>query len=158
VRTSITTTEACLVASLVDTNILVYRCDPIDPDKSAKASDLLRQGLAANRLYLPHQALVEFVNAVTKPRAGGRSLLSLEEAWRQAEDLLNEFPVLYPNEKVFRIAMLGMAAYRFPWYDAHLWAYAEHYGLAELLSEDFEHGRRYGSVRVRNPFLAAGLG
>ena len=145
------------MASLVDTNILVYRCDPIDPEKSAKASNLLREGVAAKELYLPHQALIEFVNAVTKRRAGGRSLLSLEETWRQAEDLLNEFPVLYPTEKLFRTAMLGMAAYKFPWYDAHLWAYAEHYGLPELLSEDFEHGRKYGTVRVRNPFLAPGL-
>jgi predicted nucleic acid-binding protein len=145
------------VASLVDTNMLVYRCDPIDPEKSARASDLLREGVAAKELYLPHQALIEFVNAVTKRRAGGRSLLNREETWRQAEDLLNEFPVLYPNEKVFRIAMLGMAAYRFSWYDAHLWAYAEHYGLPELLSEDFEHGRKYGTVRVRNPFLTPGL-
>lgn len=145
------------MASLVDTNMLVYRCDPIDPEKSARASDLLREGVAAKELYLPHQALIEFVNAVTKRRAGGRSLLNREETWRQAEDLLNEFPVLYPNEKVFRIAMLGMAAYRFSWYDAHLWAYAEHYGLPELLSEDFEHGRKYGTVRVRNPFLTPGL-
>ena len=150
-------TEGCRVASLVDTNILVYRCDPIDPEKSAKASNLLRQGLAAKELYLPHQALIEFVNAVTKPRTRGRSLLSPEETLRQAEDLLNEFPVLYPNEKVFRIALLGKAAYGLPWYDAHLWAYAEHYGVPELLSEDFEHGRKYGTVRVRNPFLAAGL-
>jgi predicted nucleic acid-binding protein len=145
------------VASLVDTNILVYRCDPIDPEKSEKAREMLRQGVAAKELYLPHQALIEFVNALTKPRAGGRPLLPREETWRQAEDLLHEFPVLYPNEQVFRIAMMGMAAYRFSWYDAHLWAYAEHYGLPELLSEDFEHGRRYGTVRVRNPFLERGL-
>jgi predicted nucleic acid-binding protein len=141
------------VASLVDTNILVYRCDPSDPAKNAMARDLLREGVAANELHLPHQALVEFVNVVTKPRAGGPSVLTREEAWRQAEDLLTEFPVLYPNEKVFRTAMFGMAAYKFAWYDAHLWAYAEHYGLPEILSEDFEHGRRYGTVRIRNPFL-----
>jgi predicted nucleic acid-binding protein len=49
-----------------------------------------------------------------------------------------------------------MAAYRLSWFDAHLWAYAERYGVSEILSEDFEHGRRYGTVRVRNPFLAAG--
>ncbi len=144
---------ACLVASLVDTNILVYRCDPIDPRKTAIARNVLRDGVASKELHLPHQALVEFVNVVTKPRRGGPPVLDREEAWRQAEDLLTEFPVLYPNEKVFRIAMLGMAAYRFPWYDARLWAYAEHYGLPEILSEDFEHGRRYGTVRVRNPFL-----
>ncbi len=119
------------------------------------ARDLLRQGAADTALRIPHQAMVEFVNAVTKQRPAG-PFLSHEEAWRQAEDFLNEFQILYPNEKVFRTAMLGMAAYKFPWYDAHLWAYAEHYGLPELLSEDFEHGRKYGSVRVRNPFLASG--
>jgi predicted nucleic acid-binding protein len=147
---------AYLVASLVDTNILVYRCDPSDPAKKVVARDLLRKGVVANELRLPHQAMVEFVNAVTKRRPGGGSILSREEAWRQAEDLLNEFPVLYPNESVFRTALLGMAAYRFSWHEAHLWAYAEHYGLPEILSEDFEHGRRYGGVRIRNPFVVPG--
>jgi predicted nucleic acid-binding protein len=147
----------CLVASLVDTNILVYRCDTSDPVKRDVARELLRKGAATNELRLSHQTMVEFVKAVTKPRSGGRPLLTREEAWREAEDFLDEFTVLYPNESVFRTAILGMAAYKFSWDDAHLWAYAEHYGLAELLSEDFEHGRKYGMVRVRNPFLVAGL-
>jgi predicted nucleic acid-binding protein len=149
--------EVSLVASLVDTNILVYRCDARDPAKRNIASDILRAGAASNELRLPHQAMVEFVNVVTKARSGGQPLLPPEEAWRQAEDLLNEFPVLYPNESVFRTALLGMPAYRFSWYDAHIWAYAEHYGLSEILSEDFEHGRRYGTVRIRNPFVERGL-
>jgi predicted nucleic acid-binding protein len=147
----------CLVASLVDTNILVYRCDASDPVKRDVARELLRKGAATNELRLSHQTMVEFVNAVTKQRSGGRPLLTPEEAWREAEDFLDEFTVLYPNESVFRTAILGMAAYKFSWYDAHLWAYAEHYGLTELLSEDFEHGRKYGMVRVRNPFLVPGV-
>jgi predicted nucleic acid-binding protein len=146
-----------IVASLVDTNILVCRCDARDPAKRTVARETLRQGLAENQLALPHQALVEFVRAVTKGRAGRPPLLEREEAWGQAEDLLTEFPVLYPNEELFRLALRGMATYRLPWYDAHLWAYAEHYGLTEILSEDFEHGRRYGTVRVRNPFVDLGL-
>lgn len=140
------------MASLVDTNIMVYCYDPSDSRKRAIARHLLRRGASASELRIPHQAMVEFVNAVTRQRKAG-PFLSREEAWRQAEDFLNEFEILYPNEKVFRTAMLGMAAYRIPWYDAHLWAYAEHYGLPELLTEDFEHGRKYGTVRVRNPFL-----
>ena len=51
-----------------------------------------------------------------------------------------------------RTALQGAAAYQLLWFDAHLWAYAEHYGLEEIVSEDFEHGRLYGSVRIRNPF------
>jgi predicted nucleic acid-binding protein len=148
--------EAYRVASLVDTNIMVYCYDPSDARKRAIARDVLRRGATTSILRIPHQAMVEFVNAVTKRRPGG-PLLSRDEAWRQAEDFLNEFQILYPNESVIRTAILGMAAYKFSWYDAHLWAYAEHYGLSELISEDFEHGRKYGMVRVRNPFLAPGV-
>jgi predicted nucleic acid-binding protein len=140
------------VASLIDTSILVYCYDPSDARKRAMARELLRRGASAGSLRIPHQAMVEFVNAVTRRRTAG-PFLTPEEAWRQAEDFLNEFEILYPNEKVFRTAMLGMAAYRLPWYDAHLWAYAEYYALPELFSEDFESGRKYGTVRVRNPFL-----
>lgn len=150
--------EVFPVASLVDTNILVYRCDPRDLGKREAALKTLRAGEMSGELRIPHQALVEFVNSVTRPRGREAAIMKLEDATRQAELFIEQFPVLYPNEKVFRIAMLGMAAYKFSWYDAHLWAYAEHYGLPELLSEDFEHGRRYGTVRVRNPFLEAGLG
>jgi len=35
----------------------------------------------------------------------------------------------------------------------HLWAYAEEYGLSELISEDFQHDRLYGTVRTVNPFV-----
>jgi predicted nucleic acid-binding protein len=141
------------VAALVDTNVLVYRCDPRNAHKRERARELLRQGLIHDRLRIPHQAIVEFVAVVTRTLPGGSTLLSREEAWRQAEDLLAEFPVLYPNGHIVRTALRGMAAYQLPWFDAHLWAYAEHYGLTEILSEDFEHGRLYGSVRVINPFL-----
>lgn len=140
------------MASLIDTNILVYRCDPRDPVKREIARALLRQGLVQDDLRIPHQALVEFVSVVTRVLPEGRSLLPREEAWRQAEDLMAEFPLLYPNAHVVRTALRGMAAYQLPWFDAHLWAHAEHYGLPEIISEDFEHGRLYGSVRVRNPF------
>ncbi len=142
-----------IVASLVDTNILVYRCDPRYPEKRETARALLRQGLVQDRLRIPHQALVEFVSVVTRVWPDGHSLLPREEAWRQSEDLMAEFAVLYPNAHVVRTALRGMAAYQLSWFDAHLWAYAEYYGLPEIISEDFEHGRLYGSVRVRNPFL-----
>lgn len=146
------------VVSLVDTNILVYCYDLDDRAKRELAREVLRTGSTKRELCIPHQALIEFVNVVTRERGDRGPLLPREEAWRQAEDYINEFPVLYPNESVFRTAMMGMAAYQLPWHDAHLWAYAEHYGIPELLSEDFEHGRWYGTVRVRNPFVEFGLG
>lgn len=79
------------MASLVDTNVLVYRFDPRDPAKQRRAT-----------------------------------------------------------------AMRGTAAYGLAWFDAQIWAVAEVYGLGELLSEDFQHGRHYGGVRAVNPFVEPG--
>jgi predicted nucleic acid-binding protein len=142
------------VAALVDTNVLVYRFDPRFPKKQAVATELLRRGLIEDTLRIPHQAVVEFVAATTRNAAGRRSLLSPADARREAEELLSQFVILYPTEGLVRTAIRGWAAYGFGWFDAHLWAYAEEYGLAEIVSEDFEHARTYGTVRTVNPFVA----
>jgi len=141
------------VAALVDTNVLVYRHDPRYPDKKQVATEFMRRGLAGGSLRLPHQAIVEFVAVVSRPMIEGRPLLTPDEARREAEELVSTFEVLYPNETILRTALRGAAAYRLNWFDAHLWAYADYYGLEELVSEDFEHGRLYGTVRAVNPFL-----
>jgi len=140
------------VAALVDTNVLVYRFDPRSPDKQRVATEVLRNGIQSGGLCLAHQTLVEFVAATTRPLAGGAPLLDLPGAARETEELLLQFDVLYPTEEVIRLALRGAATYQLSWFDAHLWAYAEHYGLGELLSEDFQHDRAYGTVRVVNPF------
>jgi len=141
------------VAALVDTNVLVYRFDPREPGKQEKARDLLREGLRTDALRIPHQAIVEFVSVVSRQLPDGKPLLPPADARREAEELMSQFAVLYPNDDVLRVALWGTAAYQLSWYDAHMWAYAEHFGLGELLSEDFEHNRLYGQVRVVNPFV-----
>jgi predicted nucleic acid-binding protein len=140
------------VAALVDTNVLVYKHDPRFPEKQRRAFELLREGLREGWIRLAHQVLLEFVSVVSRRPPHGRPLLDPADARREVEELLMEYPVLYPNEQVLRLAVRGAAAYDLPWFDAHLWAYAEFYGLTELYSEDFQPGRVYGSVRVVNPF------
>ena len=143
------------MAALIDTNILVYRFDPRFPEKQERAAGLLREAILNDSARIPHQAIVEFVAAVTRPVApGGQPLLSTTDALREAEELIAQFTVLYPDEQVLRLALRGMAAYQLGWFDAHVWAYAEHFGLSELWTEDFPHGRLYGSVKVVNPFVA----
>ncbi len=141
------------VAALVDTNVLVYRFDPRDPRKQEIATETLRSGIVDGSLRLPHQAIVEFVAAVTRPLADGEPLLEKAVAHREAEELLGQFDVLYPDARLVRLAIRGCAAYQLSWFDAHLWAYAEYFGLSELLSEDFQHDRLYGTVRINNPFF-----
>ena len=67
--------------------------------------------------------------------------------------MLVQFEVVYPDEDVVRLAIRGAATYELPWFDAHMWAYAERFGLDTLWSEDFENGRLYGRVRARDPFV-----
>ena len=131
----------------------MYRYDPRFPEKRRRATELLRRGIEADTVRVPHQAIVEFVAATTRSRQDGPPLLSMEDARREAEEMLGQFEVLYPSEALLRTALRGAAAYQLAWFDAHLWAYAEHFGLRELVSEDFQHDRLYGTVRAVNPFL-----
>lgn len=141
------------MASLADSNLLVYRHDPRDPRKQRIAVRCLREGIACEELRLPHQAIVEFVAATTRPLRDGQPLRAAEEARSEAEALLQQFEVLYPNDDVVRAALRGAAAYGMSWFDAHMWAYADVFGLERILSEDFQHGRLYGRVEAVNPFV-----
>lgn len=140
------------MAALVDTNVLVYRFDSRFPAKQKVATEILRGGILENSVRLPHQAIVEFIAAVTRP-IRGHVILRQADALREAEEFLMQFTVLYPNEAILRGAIRGCAAYQLTWFDAHLWSYAEHYGLSEILTEDLQHDRLYGTVRVVNPFI-----
>ena len=141
--------------ALVDTNVLVYRHDPRYPEKRARAQALLRSGIEDGSLRVSHQAVAEFMAAVTRSIPELGRLLAPADARRETEELLRQFPVLYPDAQLVRVALQGMAAYELSWWDAHMWAYAEVHSLETLYSEDYQHGRWYGGVRVVNPFMAA---
>ena len=83
----------------------------------------------------------------------GHVILKQADALREAEEFLKQFTVVYSNETIFRNAIRGCAAYQLSWFDAQIWSYAEYYGLSEILTEDFQHDRLYGAVRVVNPFV-----
>lgn len=130
---------------------MVYRFDRRFPEKQRIATEILRRGILDDSVRLPHQAIVEFIAAVTHSIRG----LKQSDALREAEELLKQFAVLYPNEAILRNVINECATYQLNWFDAHLWPYAEHYGLDEILSEDFQHDRLYGTVRVVNPFIGS---
>ncbi len=140
------------MAALVDTNVLVYRFDGRFPEKQAAADALLRKGVANDTVRIAHQAVLEFVAATTRPQRDGSTILPPDVARLEAEDLLRQFEVLHPDDRVVRAALQGMAAYGLSLWDAHMWAYAEVHELGVLYSEDFQHERWYGGVVVVDPF------
>lgn len=140
------------MAALIDTNILVYRFDNRFPKKQKVATEVLRRGIEQDSVRVPHQAIVEFIAAASR-NVRGYVILPLADALREAEEMLKQFTVLYPDEAMLRLAIRGTAAYKLNWFDSHLWSFAEHYGLSEILTEDLQHDRFYGTVRVVNPFI-----
>ena len=75
------------MAVLIDTNILVYRFDDRFADKQKIATELLRRGIVEDSVRLPHQAIIEFVAAVTRP-IRGHAILKQADALREAEEFL----------------------------------------------------------------------
>ena len=108
------------MASLIDTNVLVYSVDPRNPAKQARAVEILRNGLVEDNAVLAHQCIVEFVAATIRPRKdlGGEPLLTLADARLEAEALLIAYPVLYPTAEVLHTALRGTAMYGLAWFDA----------------------------------------
>jgi predicted nucleic acid-binding protein len=142
-----------VASTIVDTNILVYSHDLRDVRKQRIAAELLRRGIANQSIAIAYQAVVEFYAAVTRRERNSLPILDAATAALQVEKLLEEFDVLYPNEELIRAALHATTFYQLPWFDALMWAYADTNGMTEILSEDFQHSRTYGRVRVINPFL-----
>jgi hypothetical protein len=87
------------------------RFDPRFADKQRIPEQLLRQGIVEDYLRILHQAIVDFVAATTRPLTMGQSLLTREEALREAKEFLMQFTVLYPTDGLTRMALRGAPAY-----------------------------------------------
>lgn len=94
------------MAVLIGTNILVYPFDYRFPEKQKIAIDILRQGIGEDSVRLPHQAIVEFVAAVTRP-IRGYTILKQADALREAEEFLKEFTCTKPFGDVQLISCAG---------------------------------------------------
>jgi predicted nucleic acid-binding protein len=130
----------------VDTNVLLYTLDSANPSKQAAAlrwRDFLWKHRAG---CLSWQVLNEFyANATGKTGAPPAVARAMVEAYAQ-------WPV-----SPFSLALLRRAWHwtddaQINYWDALILTAAEHTGCRWLLSEDFQDGRKYGSVQAVNPF------
>jgi len=143
-RISTTAHNPCFV----DTNVLLYALDAADSAKHATAlrwRDALWQTGAGR---LSWQVLNEFyVNATRKLRAPApvaRAVVASYARW----------PVTDFSLQLIERAWYWADHAEISHWDALILAAAERSGCRWLLSEDFSHGRKYGTVQVVNPFRA----
>lgn len=139
-------------AVFVDTNVLLYAVDVSDPAKQQRAREWLRLLWEKGMGRLSWQVLNEFyANALRKNRASSPEAKALVEAYASWQ------PVgfsLGPMQRSWH----WMAEAQISHWDGLIVAAAEQAGCGRLLSEDFQAGRKLGSVTVVNPFRSRSEG
>ena len=132
-----------------DTNILVYAIDARFLEKQKSAIALYAQAVKDRSFVISTQVLVEFFNATTK---GKQPLLQRHEAHAQVTALARQRVI--PTTANMVVSAMGYAErYQMQWFDALMVDAALAAGATTLYSEDMQHGQRYGSLAVVNPFL-----
>lgn len=138
-----------MTAEFVDTNILFYAHDAGALSKHLQASELITRLVSGRTAAASTQVFIEFYSAVTRkgklPAAEARAILKEMAHWsihRPTVDDLAHASQLQERHKI-------------SWWDALILCSAQTLGCETLWSEDFTHGRRFGSLTVRNPFHKA---
>lgn len=132
----------------VDANVLVYARDASEADKQPRAADWLDRLWRTHRGRVSAQVLSEFYVVVTEKlnpgleRAVARRDAQLFSAWRP-------LPV---DENLLRSGWVIQERFRISWWDALIVAAALAAGCTYLLTEDLQHGQRFGDTEVIDPF------
>ena len=134
---------------LIDTNVLVYSYDAVDPTKQQRAREVLSDLATSGRASLSVQVLGEFFTIVTRKIA---LPLTLEDARLTVQDFTASFPVLSLTPATVLQAIDVSQRFQRSYWDGLLIAAARLAGIDHLLSEDMQDGVSYGGVRVLNPF------
>ena len=130
-----------------DTNVLVSLFDADSPDKQSRARDALRQALERGFVVISTQVLQEFFVTVTRKLLRPLPAGEAEAALRR----LMELSVIQIDPDLILAAALTSRRDRISFWDALVLAAASAAGCDEVLSEDLQHGRSFGGVRITNP-------
>ena len=131
----------------LDSNILIYSYDPIDPRKREIAQGLVRRALQGDAIVSP-QVLAEFASTLLHKKIPPAP----PEAVRAVLDTLAPIRMVLPDAGIVRRAVEAHETYGIHFYDGMIVAAAERAGCSRILSEDLNAGQTYFGVRVENPF------
>lgn len=135
--------------SFFDTNVLLYLFDNSEPQKKARAQEVLREETAAGRVVLSTQVLQEFyVNATRKLG----SPLPSEVAEERVRDL-SKLPLVRTDEDMVLSAIARSRELSLSFWDALIVEAALRAGADRLFTEDLQHGQTIDGLRIENPFL-----
>jgi predicted nucleic acid-binding protein len=132
--------------AFVDTNLLVYSVDPCDPEKFAAAESWMNALWVSGAGRISWQVLHEFYAAATR-----KTGIPAKAARATVEQIMSWGPV-DSSAALLERAWTWMDASQISYWDSLIVAAAEIAGCRWLLSEDLQHGQRFGDVTVVSPF------
>jgi len=135
----------------VDSNVLVYARDASEPEKHEKALAWIERLWRSGAGRLSFQVLQEFYITVTEKLKPG---LNVAHARSDVRSLLTWRPIPLDG-RVLEGAWSIQDRYRLSWWDALIVSAAQIGSCHYLLSEDFQEGQRFGSLRIVHPFRTA---
>ncbi len=131
----------------LDTNILVYAFHQGEPTKAARAQNILKKCNWA----IGWQVIQEFSNVALHRFAAP---IRPEDLADYIELVLWPRCLVLPNTALYRHALALSASTQYQFYDCLIVAAALASGAPVLYSEDLQHGRAFGSLRIENPFCS----
>ena len=133
-----------------DTNIFVYHVDLSDPRKNDVAHELIRESIVRDNTVISYQVVQEWLNVVTK---NARVTLPIEQAQSYVEHFLVPIFRVNASGQLFREGLAIKQRYKLSFYDALIIAAALSAGCKRLYSEDLQHGQKFGTLEIVNPFV-----
>ena len=136
--------------TFIDTNVLVYAHDTDAGARHTTAKTLLAELWGNRNGSLSTQVLQEFYAVVTRkfkppmPRAKARAIVAAYGEWC---DVATEPQLIVAASRLEEEHTLSS-------WDSLIVQAAIHAGADRLVSEDLQHGRRFGTLTVENPFPA----
>jgi predicted nucleic acid-binding protein len=137
----------CTRVRFVDTSVLLYAISR-DPTELAKA-EIANRLLSSRDLALSAQVLQEFYVESTRDDGKGR-LTDLQAAGLM--ESFRRFPVQETSVGLALAATDTARRWQISYWSASILVAASLLECDTVLSEDFEHMKDYGDVRVVNPF------
>jgi predicted nucleic acid-binding protein len=134
----------------LDTNIFLYSIDRRDPSKEDKAANLIRDSLKSHKGVVSFQVVQEFLNVATRSL---RTSMSSEQAQAYLEKVFKPLLRVHSSMALYSEAIALQSRYQLSWYDSLMVCAALQAECKILYSEDMQHGQRFGTLQIQNPFL-----
>lgn len=134
----------------VDSNVLIYARDVVEPAKQRRANDWLTWLWNTGRGRLSYQVIIESYAVLT---ATPKVRLQRAKARAFLEDFLRWEPLVL-DSVILNRAWRIQDHYGFNWWDCLILAAAQVSACTHLLTEDMQHGQNLDGLIVVNPFEA----